>query len=97
MSTPTDIGTLIVRSPDIRGGRPRIAGTGVTVRRIAGWHKLGYSVEKIADEIDHLTIGQVYAALAYYYANRDEIDADLADEASILEALERDESIRRAR
>lgn len=97
MSTPTDIGTLIVRSPDIRGGRPRIAGTGVTVRRIAGWHKLGYSVERIANEIGHLTIGQVYAALAYYYANRDEIDADLADEASTFEALERDESIRRTR
>jgi uncharacterized protein (DUF433 family) len=33
MATPviTDIGTLIVRSPDIRGGQPRIAGTGVTV------------------------------------------------------------------
>ena len=97
MNTPTDIGTLIVRSPDIRGGRPRIAGTGVTVRRIVGWHKLGYSVEKIADEIDHLTIGQVCAALAYYCANRDEVDADLAGETSILEALERDESARRAR
>ena len=30
MSTPTDIGTLIVRSPEIRGGRPRIAGTPLT-------------------------------------------------------------------
>ena len=43
MDTTTDIGTLIVRSPDIRGGRPRIAGTGVTVRRIASWYKLGLS------------------------------------------------------
>lgn len=34
MATVVDIGTLIVRTPDIRGGRPRIAGTGVTVRRI---------------------------------------------------------------
>src|SRR5438132_191000 len=30
-----DIGTLIVRSSEIRGGRPRFAGTGVTVRTIA--------------------------------------------------------------
>lgn len=29
-----DIGTLIIRTPDIRGGRPRIVGTGVTVQRV---------------------------------------------------------------
>jgi len=38
MTTVTDIGSLIVRSDDIRGGRPRVAGTGVTVRRIVGWY-----------------------------------------------------------
>ncbi len=43
MAKVTDIGTLIVRTPEIRGGRPRIAGTGVTVRRIVGWYKLGLS------------------------------------------------------
>lgn len=74
----TDIGALIVRSPDIRGGRPRIAGTGVSIHRIASWHKLALSPEEIAARIGHLTLAQVYAALAYYYANRDEIDADLA-------------------
>ena len=26
----------------------------------------------------HLSLGQVYAALAYYHANRDEIEAELA-------------------
>ena len=29
MTTLVDIGTLIVRSPEIRNGQPRIAGTGV--------------------------------------------------------------------
>ncbi len=89
MNPTIDIGTLIVRSPDIRGGRPRVAGTGVTVRRIVGWYRLGLSAEDIAERIGHLTVGQVYAALAYYHANREEIDVDLAAEEAVTEALER--------
>ena len=90
MATATlpDIGTLITRSPDIRGGRPRIAGTGVTVRRIVGWYKMGLSPEEIAEEIGHLTLAQVYAALAYYHANRDEIEQDMAQENEAAEQLE---------
>lgn len=80
MTTITDIGALIVRTDDVRGGRPRIAGTGVTVRRIVGWYKLGLSPEEISDRIEHLTLAQVYAALAYYHANQQEIEADIADE-----------------
>lgn len=89
MSTITDIGTLIVRSPEIRGGRPRIAGTGVTVRRIVSWYKLGLNPEEIASRIGHLSLAQVHAALAYYHANRDEIEADLAAEEAEVERLER--------
>ena len=80
MSTITDIGTLISRNPDIHGGCPIIAGTGVTVRRIAIWYKQSLRAEEIADRIGHLTLAQVYAALTYYHANRDEIDADIAAE-----------------
>jgi uncharacterized protein (DUF433 family) len=80
LSTITDIGTLISRQPDIHGGCPIIAGTGVTVRRIAIWYKQGLSAEEIADRIGHLTLTQVYAALTYYHANREEIDADIAAE-----------------
>ncbi len=36
MTTVIDIGSLIVHSKDVRGGRPRVAGTGVTVQRIVG-------------------------------------------------------------
>jgi len=94
MATATlpDIGTLITRSPDIRRGRPRIAGTGVTVRRIVGWYKMGLSPEEIAEEIGHLTLAQVYAALAYYHANRDEIEQDIAQEEEAAEQLEQSHS-----
>ncbi len=77
-NTLTDIGTLIDSHPGIHGGCPLIAGTGVTVRRIAIWYKQGYSAEEITDQISHLTLAQVYAALTYYHINREEIDADIA-------------------
>ncbi|WP_242039678.1 DUF433 domain-containing protein [Anabaena sphaerica] len=35
----TDIGTLIIKSSDTLGGRPRIAGTRVSVQRITAWYK----------------------------------------------------------
>lgn len=88
MSTVTDIGTLITRHLGIHAGCPIIAGTGVTVRRIAVLYKEGLSAEEIADEIPHLTLAQVYAALAYYHANRDEIEADLAAQEAEAERLE---------
>lgn len=95
MATVTDIGTLIVRSPEIRGGRPRIAGTGVTVRRIVGWYKLGLAPEEIADRIGHLSLAQVHAALAYYHANREEIETDIAAEDIEADHLEREHFLSR--
>jgi uncharacterized protein (DUF433 family) len=83
MAITVDIGTLIERSPNIRNGRPCIAGTGVTVRRIAGWHNLGLTPEEIAARVEHLTLAQIHAALAYYHANRDEIDDDIEQEEAI--------------
>ena len=87
MATVTDIGELITRSPEIREGRPRIAGTGVTVHRIAGWYKLGLSQEEIAADFGHLSLAQVYAALAYYLLNREEIEAYLASEEADYERI----------
>jgi uncharacterized protein (DUF433 family) len=88
MASVTEIGTLIDRDPKIRGGRPKIAGTGLTVSRIAGWYKMGMTPEEIALEYPHLTLAQVHAALAYYHINRDEIEADLAQEESAALQLE---------
>ena len=85
----TETGSLISRRPDIRGGRPCIAGTGVSVRRIAQWHNMGLLPEEIVRKIGHLSLAQVHAALAHYYANQAEIDSDLQTEEQNTEALER--------
>ena len=91
MATVTEIGMLICRRPEIRGGRPCIAGTGVSVRRIAQWHNMGQIPEEIVETFGgHLSLAQVHAALAYYYANQTEIDADLEAEDREAEALERE-------
>jgi uncharacterized protein (DUF433 family) len=90
LATLTDIGTLITQSPGICGGRPRIAGTGVSVRRIVGWYKLGLTPQEIATEIPHLSLAQIHAALAYYHANRDEMEGDMAAEKAEADRLERE-------
>ena len=79
MAATVEIGSLIARTPGIRGGRPCIAGTGTSVRSIGVWnHYHGMTAEKIAADYPHLTLVQIYAALAYYYANREEMQQDLA-------------------
>jgi uncharacterized protein (DUF433 family) len=93
MQTITDIGTLIARTPDTCGNRPRIVGTRVSVQRIAAWYKMGLNAEEIANRIGHLTLAQVYAALAYYHANKDEIEAYLAAEAAEYNRLARESGV----
>ncbi len=89
MPIAVEIGSLISRSPEIRGGRPCIAGTGVSVRRIARWHNMGQVPEEIVQTFGgHLSLAQVHAALAHYYANQAEIDADLEADDREAEALE---------
>lgn len=88
MNTTTDTATdKIVSNPEIHEGRPCIAGTGVTVQRVVGWHRQGYSAEEIARLIGHITIWDVYSALAYYHAHRQDIDQLLAQEDADYERL----------
>jgi len=86
----TDIGTLLARSPDVCGGRLRINGTRTTVNQLVVWYKQGYVPEEMADQYPHLTLAQVYTALAYYHANREEIEADLAAETIEADRLEQE-------
>ncbi len=72
----------------IRAFRPRIAGRRITVRDVALWHEyLGRSADEIAAEYD-VTLAQVYAALAYYFDHRLELDRSLAERDALVEVLQ---------
>jgi len=97
VQTDVEIGQMITRTPGIKGGTPHIAGTGVTVRTIVRWYQLGLTPEEIAADYPHLELAQVYSALAYYHANRVEMDAHLADEEAESDRLEQEHLQRQAR
>jgi uncharacterized protein (DUF433 family) len=69
----------IVSDPKIRSGRPIIAGTTLMVQDVAAHHIYRkYTPEELAAHLQ-LSLAQVYAALAYYYDHKDEIDAQIAE------------------
>lgn len=63
----------VTRDADILGGEPRIEGTRIGVRHVAGnVVDGGYSPAYVADQLD-IALTEVYEALAYYYDNIEEI------------------------
>jgi uncharacterized protein (DUF433 family) len=74
---------------DTRGGKPRISGTRITVADIVLMHRrLGRALEEIAGTYD-LPLASVYAAMAYYYDHKDEIDSSLDQEEALAEAFKK--------
>ena len=70
----------IVSTPGTCGGRPRIDGHRITVEDVAIWHeRQGMSPGEIVSAYPRLTLSDVHAALAYYYENCDQIDADIRE------------------
>lgn len=88
MQAVIDIGTLIVSTPGICGGRPRIAGHRITVHNVVIDFNAGRKAEDIVAERPQLTLAQVYAALTYYYANKEALDAEIAAEIEEYDCLE---------
>lgn len=85
MVTLTDIGKLIAIDP--HSNRPVLAGTRTSVRKIAGLYNQGNNAEEIARRLNHLNITQIYAALTYYHANKQEIERDIAAEQTAYKQL----------
>ena len=74
-------------TPGVSGGKPRIAGHRLTVQNIVIWHeRLGKTADEICAEHD-LTLAEVYAALAYYFDHREEIDRSIEASAAFVEAV----------
>ena len=92
MAALTETGSLITRVPGVCGARPCIAGTRMPVRSIAIWHNMGNSPNEIARQVGYLSLAQIDSALAWYFANKTEVDQEIEDEdreATRLAALHR--------
>ena len=83
----SSIDRFVVASADVRGGRPHINGSRITIGEVAAWRlKMGYTPELIAGKWD-LPLAAVYAALAYYYDHKAEIDARQREDDDYAEAV----------
>src|SRR5438874_2338173 len=78
----------IVSKPAVCGGKPCIAGTRIRVQDVYVWHELqGLSADEIVSRFEQLTMADVYAALAYYWNHRDEIQSQMHEEDEIVEQM----------
>ena len=84
-----ELGEMIVRSPNVIGGKPHLRGHRVGVHRVAGWWKLGLTVEEIGERLSTLNPAEIHAALAYYHLHRAEIDGYLQAEREACDQPER--------
>jgi uncharacterized protein (DUF433 family) len=69
--------SLFESDPDYRQGRPCLKGTGITVHSVAAAHLRGASVQDMCGSNPDLDPSLFHAALAYYFANRKQVEADL--------------------
>jgi uncharacterized protein (DUF433 family) len=73
-------------------GHARILGTGFKVRMLAEEHQLsGADAIELQRAHPHLSLSQVYSALAYYYDNKEEIDREIADLRAMAEHMRREQ------
>jgi len=85
MNETTD--SEISSTPDIRGGKPRIDGTRITVSDIVIWAEQGQSPDEMVTEYPQLTLSGVHAALSYYYSHQAEIDEQIRNSEAFIDGL----------
>lgn len=66
--------TYITRRDDVLSGEPIIEGTRTPVRAVVETWRQGTPPEEIPQALSHLTLAQVFAALAYYSDHQEEIN-----------------------
>ncbi len=80
----------IEKTPGTCGGRARIAGHRIRVMDIVHWHeKRAYSPDEIVAMYQGIGLGDVYAALAYYFDNMEEINEDFRSAERAAEEFEK--------
>ena len=62
-------------------GTIRVGNTRITLDVLLGDYRRGMTPKQIVEQLDSLTVADVYGALAYYHRHKDELDAYLQDRA----------------
>ena len=70
----------ITKQPGVRGGKACIDDTRISVADVVVLVKQGLSDQQIVERYPSLNLAQVHAAISYYHENRDELEADLAED-----------------
>lgn len=79
----------IEMTPGVMGGKPRIAGHRISVQDVVIWHnEMGHNVEQIAEDYN-LSLADVYAALAYYYDHKEEVDRAIVEGEKFVEEMKK--------
>ena len=69
---------------------PLIAGTTMkVVELVLAQAAYGWSAEELHIQFSHLTLGQIYSALAYYWDHRDELDGDIERRLEKVETIQK--------
>jgi uncharacterized protein (DUF433 family) len=78
----------IVRTPGTCGGLPRIEGTRISVNMIVREVVRGrMTPEEVLMLHKHLTLAQIHSALAFYFDNKEEVDAALKKGEEVVKKL----------
>jgi uncharacterized protein (DUF433 family) len=70
----------ITKQPGVRGGKACIDDTRISVADVVALLKQGLGNQQIVERYPALNLAQVHAAISYYYENREELEADLAED-----------------
>lgn len=74
-------------TPGVRSGKPCVKGTRITVADIVLWTEQGMSPDEMITQFPTLTLGDVYAALAYYHDHRVELDRQIRESRDFAQSL----------
>src|SRR5437764_15211028 len=80
----------IVKTPEVCGGRARIAGHRVRVQDIVIWHEhQGMTPDEIVSHIPTITLADIHSALAYYFDHVQEIQEEMRADRAYAEEFRR--------
>jgi len=87
MNLGIDLTDILVRTPQ---GSWRIAGTRISLDSVVYSFCEGATPEEICQDFPGLSLAQVYATIAYYLNNREEVDRYLQEAEQSAEELRQD-------